>query len=230
MEGERVPVWGIREISGSLSGRCFLLLMAVAAGVVRHFLLASRADTLGRSSSFRCIFYVLLLVVLLVMLLAWKYQAPFWSSLGVNFRFRFPTMWLALGPVLSVAVSSFALLLKPPAIESPIEELILDKRALILVVFLGPLFEEIVFRGFLFPLFARSIGPWLAIVATAIPFAQVATHGSQSEWAWQLLVPIGLAGVVFGWVRYKTGSTAASTLVHMGYNTTAVVAYLVQKN
>ncbi len=222
MEGERVPVWGYEDI-GLIVG-AVLPSLAVAAGVVRisHF----KSDTLSQLV-FQVIFYVLLLVVLR-MLLAWKYQAPFWSSLGVNFRFRFPAMWLAFGPVLSVAVSSFALLLKPPAIESPIEELILDKRALILVVFLGPLFEEIVFRGFLFPLFARSIGPWLAIVATAIPFALL--HGSQSEWAWQLLVPIGLAGVVFGWVRYKTGSTAASTLVHMGYNTTAVVVYLVQNN
>ena len=94
------------------------------------------------------------------------------------------------------------------------------------MVLLGPIFEELVFRGFLYPLFARSIGAWPAILATAIPFALL--HGQQSEWAWQLLAPIGLAGVAFGWVRYKTGSTVASTLVHIGYNATAVAVYLMQ--
>jgi membrane protease YdiL (CAAX protease family) len=71
------------------------------------------------------------------------------------------------------------------------------------------------------------LGPWLAILATAIPFALL--HGAQNEWTWQLLVPIGLAGVVFGVVRYKTGSTVAAMLVHVGYNATAVVLYLIQK-
>jgi membrane protease YdiL (CAAX protease family) len=222
MNEPRDPVWGWEDL-GLFAG-AVLPSLGIATGIVR--LSHIKSDTLTQLV-FQVIFYMLLLVVLRL-LLAWKYRAPFWSSLGVHFRFRYPAMWLALGPVVSVAVSSFAVLFKPPSIESPLEELILDRRSLILVVFLGPLFEEIVFRGFLYPLFARSIGPWLAIIATAIPFALL--HGSQSEWAWQLLVPIGLAGVVFGWVRYRTGSTAASTLVHMGYNTTAVVVYLVQKN
>ncbi len=94
-------------------------------------------------------------------------------------------------------------------------------------MFFGPAWEELLFRGFLFPLLARSLGPWPGIIVTAIPFALL--HGAQAQWTWQNLVVIGLAGVTFGFVRYKTGSTIASAMVHAGYNLTLLLAgYLVQ--
>jgi len=98
---------------------------------------------------------------------------------------------------------------------------------LFLTVF-GPVFEELLFRGFLFPLLARSVGPWPGILLAATPFALV--HGSQYHWSWQHLTVVGLAGAVFGFVRYKSGSTAAATLVHTGYNATLFIGFLVQKS
>ena len=61
---------------------------------------------------------------------------------------------------------------------------------------LAPVFEELVFRGFLFPLVAEYAGPWAAILLTAIPFALL--HGAQYSWAWQQIIIIGIAGFVFG--------------------------------
>jgi membrane protease YdiL (CAAX protease family) len=123
-------------------------------------------------------------------------------------------------------------ILKAPPIPSPIENLISDRRSLfIMMLFLtvfGPVFEELVFRGFLFPLLARSLGPWPGILLCATPFALV--HGSQYHWSWQHLTIVGTAGVIFGIVRYKTGSTAAATLAHTGYNATLFVGFLVQKS
>ena len=52
--------------------------------------------------------------------------------------------------------------MKAPPTPSPIEDLISDRRSLfIMMLFLtvfGPVFEELVFRGFLFPLLARTSG------------------------------------------------------------------------
>ena len=223
----RIPVWGYEDLALFLGA--LLPSLAFAVGVVR---LCKRSAPAAFSSEgftqlvFQAIFYLLLMGVLRI-ILAWKYQAPFWRSLGCGFNFPNAWSYFLLGPVLSIALASMTILLKPPITESPIEELILDRRALILVLLLGPMVEELVFRGFLYPLLARSLGPWLAIFATAIPFALL--HGVQNEWTWQLLVPIGLAGVVFGVVRYKTGSTVAAMLVHVGYNSTAVALYLFQK-
>lgn len=223
----RVPVWGYEDLAVFLGA--VLPSLAVGVGVIRvcKKLAPQTFSSQGFTQTvFQCVFYLLLMGVLRI-ILDWKYQAPFWRSLGCTFDFPNAWLFLALGPILSVTLGSLTVLLRPPVTESPIEELILDRRALILVLLLGPMVEELVFRGFLFPLLARSFGPWPGVIATAIPFALL--HGVQNEWAWQLLVPIGLAGVVFGAVRHMTGSTVAAMLVHVGYNSTAVALYLVQK-
>ena len=223
----RVPVWGYEDLAVFLGA--VLPSLAVALGAVRlckKFAPQTFLSVGFTQTVFQCIFYLLLMGVLRI-ILDWKYQAPFWRSLGCTFDFRNAWQFLGLGPVLSITLGSLTVFLRPPVTESPIEDLILDRRALILVLLLGPMVEELVFRGFLFPLLARSLGPWPGVIATAIPFALL--HGVQNEWTWQLLVPIGLAGVVFGAVRQVTGSTVAAMLVHVGYNSTAVALYLFQK-
>jgi CAAX protease family protein len=179
---------------------------------------------------YQSLIYALLLGVL-YLVVAWRYQQPFWGSLGWT-AFRLPFLCAAVGPALAIATSTLGVLLKAPPIPSPIEDLISDRRSLfVMMLFLtvfGPVFEELLFRGFLFPLLARSLGPWPGILLAATPFALV--HGSQYHWSWQHLTIVGLAGVVFGLVRYKTGSTAAATLAHTGYNATLFVGFLIQKS
>jgi membrane protease YdiL (CAAX protease family) len=179
---------------------------------------------------YQSLIYALLLGVLYVVV-AWRYGQPFWQSLGWT-TFRLPFLCAAVGPALAIGTSALGVVLKAPDLPSPVEGLISDRLSLfIMMLFLtvfGPVFEELVFRGFLFPLLARSVGPWLGILLTATPFALV--HGQQYHWSWQLVTLVGLAGAAFGFVRHKTGSTAAATLVHTGYNATFFIGYLVQKS
>ena len=144
-------------------------------------------------------FYVLLLSVL-YLLVAWRYRQPFWASLRW-IPFRLPFLCAAVGPVLAIVTSLLGVVLKAPPI-SPIQNLISDRRSLfVIMLFLtvfGPLFEELIFRGFLFPLLARSMGPWLGILLTAVLFALI--HGSEYQWSWQHLALVGLDGAVF-WFR-----------------------------
>jgi membrane protease YdiL (CAAX protease family) len=122
--------------------------------------------------------------------------------------------------------------LKTPDIQMPIKDLMTDAKSIALVgVFattFGPAFEELAFRGFLLPLAARSMGPWPAIVATALPFS--ALHGPQYAWSWRHLLLLTLASVAFGWVRYRSASTAAAACTHAGYNLTFLIAYLAQRD
>ena len=102
--------------------------------------------------------------------------------------------------MLAITTLTLGVLLKAPPVSLPIEDLISDRRSLfIMVLFLtifGPVFEELVFRGFLFPLLARSLGPWPAIILAATPFALI--HGSQYHWHWQHLLLVDLqAGLWF---------------------------------
>lgn len=159
-----------------------------------------------------------------------RYNKPFWPSLAWIRPDRGMFLFIALGPVLALVVVFLGAALRTPDIEMPMKELLNDRLSLALVgifaVTLGPLCEELAFRGFLLPLLARSLGAVVAVLLTAVIFS--AMHGPQYAWSWQHLVLITLAGAVFGWVRLGSGSTAATVVVHAGYNLTFFVAYMAQ--
>jgi hypothetical protein len=223
-EPREKPFWSYEDLGLFIGAVIPVFLLAML--IVRMVPLPGGAV---QAMVYQSLFYALLLGVL-YLLVSWRYQEPFWRSMGWT-PFRLPFLCAAVGPVVAIATSTLGVLLKAPPTPSPIEDLISDRRSLfIMMLFLtvfGPVFEELVFRGFLFPLLARSLGPWPAIFLAATPFALV--HGSQYHWHWQHLTLVGLAGAVFGFVRYKTGSTAAATLAHTGYNATLFVVFLALK-
>ena len=88
----------------------------------------------------------------------------------------------------------------------------------IVAVTIGPVCEELVFRGFIQPVLVRSTGRIAGILITAVAFG--ALHLAQNSFVWQLGVLIAAAGVAFGWMREITGSTKASTWMHAGFNST----------
>jgi len=167
----------------------------------------------------------------LYLLIAWRYRRPFWRSLGWTFELREAWLWVLAGPPLAIALAALAAVLHAPANPS-IQSLITDRSSMIAVVvfgtLVGPVFEELVFRGFLQPLLVRSMAAWVAIILTAVPFALL--HGPGFGWAWQSVLIVGLAGVVMGFVRNRTGSTAAAALVHVGYNSTLFAGFLLQRS
>jgi membrane protease YdiL (CAAX protease family) len=93
-------------------------------------------------------------------------------------------------------------------------------------VSIGPLCEELAFRGFLMPLLIRSLGAWAGVLITALPFALL--HGPQYSWSWQHIVLLALAGTAFGLVRHLSGSTAAAVMTHATYNLTFFSALVMQ--
>jgi uncharacterized protein len=86
----------------------------------------------------------------------------------------------------------------------------------VFAVSLGPLMEELFFRGFLYPVLARWIGMVGGILLTALPFGLL--HAFQFGNAWSAVLVIFLVGVVLTSVRAVTKSVGASFLVHVGYN------------
>lgn len=80
---------------------------------------------------------------------------------------------------------------------------------------LGPIIEESLFRGCLLPVVARTTGPTIAVLATAVLFATLHPISTFVQWLCVLAT-----GTAFGWIRVNSGSTAASTLMHAIYNVT----------
>ncbi len=87
-------------------------------------------------------------------------------------------------------------------------------------VTLGPLMEELFFRGFLYPVLARRMGALWGVVLTALPFGLM--HYLQYR-SWSAVFIIILVGVVLTTVRAVTKSVASSFLAHVGYNGTLMV-------
>lgn len=227
MPHRRAPIWGYEDLALFLSA--VLPSLALAAALLRVSRLvapALLASDAARTLVFQSFMYVFL-VGALYLVIAWRYGEPFWSALG--WTFPIPHVWLPLiaGPALTIVLSALGVLLRAPADSSQIELLIKSRASLAAIILFGvllaPIFEEMLFRGFLLPLLARSVGPWLGILLTAVPFALL--HGAQNHWAWQPIVLIGVAGIIFGYVRYKTGSTTAAFLMHAAYNATGFLGY-----
>jgi uncharacterized protein len=85
---------------------------------------------------------------------------------------------------------------------------------------LGPLMEELFFRGFLYPVIARRMGMVWGIILTALPFGLM--HYPQYH-SWSAVLIVMMVGVVLTTVRAVTKSVASSFLAHVGYNGTLMV-------
>jgi membrane protease YdiL (CAAX protease family) len=90
---------------------------------------------------------------------------------------------------------------------------------LISFVFLAPLQEEFVFRGFFMRGLVPAIGAWPAVIATAAVWAL--SHG---QYQWFFIGEIFTLGLLFGWLRCRTGSTILTFILHATVNGMAVVA------
>jgi membrane protease YdiL (CAAX protease family) len=164
----------------------------------------------------------------LYVLLKSRYRRPFWQSLGWHVPPRGLMASAAAGPLLAFAVGALGMLLHTPQKEMPLLKLIQGPAGIVFFglfsVLLGPVTEELAFRGFLMPLAIRSLGVAPGIVVAALPFAVL--HGPEYAWTWQYVLLIGFAGALFGLVRHHTGSTLASAAMHATYNLTFFVAYV----
>lgn len=86
-------------------------------------------------------------------------------------------------------------------------------------VIAAPICEEIVFRGYLYPVAKKFTGPWVAGFCSALVFATA--HGSMAA-----LLPLFVFGCVLVFVYEKTGSIWAPMAVHFCFNGATVLAQL----
>jgi uncharacterized protein len=161
-----------------------------------------------------------------------RYREPFWRSLGWRpIAFSGATGAVLAGPLLALSVGLLGSALRTPEIDLPFEQMLgsTGTKVLlgVLVVILGPMAEELAFRGFLMPLLIRSLGAAAGVVLTGVIFGSV--HGYEYKWSWQYMLLISMAGCVFGWAKYKTQSTMTSAFMHASFNLTQFAAFLVQQ-
>jgi membrane protease YdiL (CAAX protease family) len=227
---ERYPFWGYSDlfifIGLAVAGQIAAALLVQFALLVSH---ARVHNDLLKMLPAQFLGYLFLFLCVRLMFRA-QYDRPFWASLG----WMDPPMRtgpiVALGVALAFLVGLVSVTMKTPE-TTPLSKLLADRLSVLLVAFFGvtfgPLCEELIFRGFLQPLLVRSLGTVAGILLASLPFGLL--HLPEYGNSWQHGILITLAGAAFGWMRHRTGSTKASTIMHAAYNGTFFIALLAQR-
>jgi uncharacterized protein len=174
---------------------------------------------------------------LLVFLAVWirlRFREPFWRTIGWRtLDSGIIPRWLAYaGLVLAGVVISFlidaATNLHPPKGNLPIDSILQDRLSallfLLMAVLLAPVVEETIFRGYIYPVIARSWGVGASVLVTGALFGLL--HGFQLGGAlWQIGLLV-IVGIVFTWVRATARTVVASYCLHIGYNSFLLVGFL----
>ncbi len=215
----RFPIWGWWDALLFIgAGIPCLIISQLLVGAVARILLVSVRDPLVLTAA-QSLAYVVLFVLLAIILRV-SYDAPFWPSLGWVHSRLSPIAAFAIGLFLAFALAILGGLLQLRVEDSEIQKLLHSPHRLAVMIFavtLGPLAEELAFRGFLQPLAVRTLGAVAGITATGLVFGllHLPEYGS-----WKAALMVGLAGIAFGVIRHLTGSTRASTFAHIGFNST----------
>jgi len=218
--------WDVLQIAGLTLLTLFLSQLFIVMGarqfIFRH---ASWIDV-AQKPSLALLSELLTYVVValyMILLIEGKYHARFAQAI----RWKWPGVagasFLGVG-VLMLAFDAMARFLPMPK-STPFDQFFAHPSdaylTAIFAVTLGPLMEELFFRGFLYPVLARRMGAFWGIVLTALPFGLI--HAVQYGYAWGAVLIIFMVGVVLTTVRAMTKSVASSFLAHVGYNGTLMV-------
>jgi uncharacterized protein len=228
---ERYPFWDYMDLLlfVGLAFASMLFAMAVASLGVWAFGVPRQAQLFVLVPA-QFLGWGLMFASLALMLRA-RYDRPFWASLRWTPAGIPPAAMVLAGVGLAFAVALLSVVLKTPDIDSPMKEYLSRGPSIVLLALfgttVGPLCEELAFRGFAQPLFVRSLGPVPGVLLAALPFGLL--HLQQYSWSWRHGLLITVAGAGFGWMRQATGSTRAAVVMHMAYNCAFFVALLAQR-
>jgi membrane protease YdiL (CAAX protease family) len=160
-----------------------------------------------------------------------RYDRPVFRSLGFVKTGTNLVAAGAGGVLLAFAIDMIAALIHTPKVDTPFDELLKTPISVAMLavtaVVAAPLFEEMVFRGFLQPLVSRTVGAAAGIVLTAALFGGV--HASEYQFAWQYVAAITIVGIVLGVMRARTKSTIPGTVLHGCFNAVPIVALIISK-
>jgi membrane protease YdiL (CAAX protease family) len=215
--------WDVLQIAGLALGSVFVLQAIILFGAKRFVYPNATLRDLTQKAVLAILAQLLAYVVVaifMVTLVEGKYHVRFWQEVRWNWPGNAMVKLLGLG-VLTVGLDFLGRFLPMPK-NTPFEQFFarpLDAYMIsVFAITLGPLMEELFFRGFLYPVIARRLGVVWGVVLTALPFGLI--HSVQYGNAWSAVLVVCLVGVVLTTVRAVTKSVAASFLVHVGYNGT----------
>jgi uncharacterized protein len=187
---------------------------------------------------FTLVHQLLLFAMLLAYLFAQlrlNFRSPFWRTIGWRplEPGRIPEAVRYLGVILTgfllaVVVNAVSLRFGTKA-KLPVQQLFQDRRVAVAVlltaILVAPWVEETIFRGYIYPVVARSYGVAVGVLGTGILFGLL--HAPQLWGGWVQISMLVLVGIVLTYVRAVTRSVLASFFVHLSYNFSVSFAFAI---
>jgi membrane protease YdiL (CAAX protease family) len=225
------PVWSGWDVLLIAGLTALLALLIVPVLVVsgaqilvyahESWLGVARKPVLALLSQFLAYIAVALYMILLV---EGKYRARFWQAIRWNWPGVAGVSFVGVG-VLMLGFDILGDRFLPMPKTTPFDQFFIRPVDAYLTaafaVSFGALMEELLFRGFLYPIVARRWGAAWGIVLTGVLFGL--THAPQYGYSWAAVLVVSCVGLVLTAVRAMTKSVASSFLAHVGYNGTLMV-------
>ena len=213
----------------------FLLVLGFAAFGVKPADIQKLSASNGLSLVLSQFLLSLAMLGYLAAEMRYHFGLPFWRTIGwhpLSTGGR-PRAYLYARYVMGGFLFSMVIQLASVAVGTkhklPIESLFQDRRTAILLmlmaVTIAPVVEETVFRGYIYPVIARRFGISPSIIVTGVLFGML--HAPQLWGGWGQIALLMVVGIFFTYVRSKTRTVVASYLLHVGYNTLPLLAYLI---
>jgi uncharacterized protein len=227
----REPFWNYVDLA-LVMGLLFasIAVIVLVCGVLAFAVPAFRNDPTPLLLPMQLVLY-LFIYICFFLVFKFRYDKPVFGSLGWRRTAVHPVVLVVSGMALAIAVSLLAKVIHTPQVKSPIDEITKTPFSLavfaVMAVTIAPLFEELLFRGFIQPLLSRTFGVVAGVVLTAVLFG--ALHAPEYSWAWQYALAVSIAGAVFGWVRARTQSIIPGTIMHGSYNLVFIVGLILMK-
>lgn len=223
----RVPVWFYRPADLVGAGFVFLVfagLFFAAQGVpAEKSVLSPEVLVVNIGFQFMIAGVVTVLAVRRVRLSVWLgLRWPAWHWILLIAPGGVVLMWVVFG---GLQVSGYVEWMESLGVETVQDtvKLLQESKDPVLLglmaaaaVIVAPLCEEIVFRGYFYPVMKRFSGAWPAAVCSAIVFA--AAHGNLTA-----MLPLFIFGLALVFIYEKTGSIWAPMGVHFCFNSATVI-------
>jgi len=165
---------------------------------------------------------------------ALAYRRPFWQTAGWRplETGKMPKAvvysgYVLAGGLLCFLVSAISDAYSPQQ-KLPIQEMFQDRRSALLfvalAVLLAPLIEETIFRGYIYPVVARTFGMGLSVLVTGTLFGLL--HAKQLWGGWVQIAMLVMVGIFFTYARAMSRTVVASYLLHLGYNSFMALGFM----
>jgi uncharacterized protein len=240
-EDLRVP-WGWMDlvflVAVAISGTFVVSLLLIKGFAIAGVSFREVQNVAGERNLFLILNQALLSIVLLAYLavqMRHSFHAPFWRTVGwrrleTN---QMPRAAAYLGFIFSGSMLAILATVSSSTFKSstkmPIEQFFQDRRSALLLMSLGvllaPVLEETIFRGYIYPVVARSFGVNASVLITGTLFGLL--HASQLWGGWAQIGLLVLVGIVFTYARARTHTVVASYLLHLSYNSFLFLGFFV---